>query len=309
MRVEPLSPAPVAIPPGSPVLVSVLRNEALRLPYLLAYYRGLGFDRFLMVDNGSTDGTRERLLAEPGVTVFAAEGSFNASHGGADWLHPLLDRWCDGRWILWVDADELLVWPGGGGIHALIARLEAKGAEGLFTMMIDMYSDRPFGRIGYRAGAPFAEAAPFFDRAPYRAIVMKAFPHRQIYGGVRERLFRQMRVPLAYAPTISKLPLLRWRRGRRFAMVTHALGEPVPLAPICGALLHFKMFDDIVEKCRVETARGEHFQGAREYRLLGTIIARSAGASFVDPAYSTRYRSPEDLVVQGLMSARAPFNR
>jgi hypothetical protein len=41
-----------------------VRNEILRLPQTLAHYRKIGVARFFIVDNGSTDGTREILAAQ-----------------------------------------------------------------------------------------------------------------------------------------------------------------------------------------------------------------------------------------------------
>ncbi len=50
-----------AIRPSDVLLVSTVRNEKIRLPYFLRYYRELGIDHFLIVDNDSTDGTLDYL--------------------------------------------------------------------------------------------------------------------------------------------------------------------------------------------------------------------------------------------------------
>ncbi len=47
------------------LLFTVLRNEKVRLPYFLQYYRDLGIDHFLIVDNDSDDGSREYLARHP----------------------------------------------------------------------------------------------------------------------------------------------------------------------------------------------------------------------------------------------------
>src|SRR5689334_2342449 len=52
------------------------RNERLRFPYFLKYYRELGVDRFFVIDNGSTDGTVPLLTAEPDVHVFRTDAAF-----------------------------------------------------------------------------------------------------------------------------------------------------------------------------------------------------------------------------------------
>lgn len=302
-----LSGRPIDIAPSHHVMASVVRNEALRLPYLLAYYRKLGFDRFIFIDNGSTDGTRELLLAQPEVFVFQKESSFAASQFGMDWVNHILDEFCDGNWVLLADADECLIWSGSetSTIQALTARLAAESAEGLFTIMVDMYSRKAFGRIGYVPGRSFIEYAPFFDRRPYRLIAAALFPYWQIYGGVRERVFRAL--GRTVSPTMSKVPLLRWRKGQRFAMVAHGLASPLTLARMRGALLHFKLLDDIYEKCRREAARGEHFDRGSEYVTLGAAIERARHGSFYEPGLSTRYRDTAGLLAMGILSEESPF--
>jgi hypothetical protein len=64
----------------------LVRNELVRLPWLLAYYRALGVDRFLVLDNASDDGTAQWLLEQgPDVHVFHTAASFTASGAGMCW--------------------------------------------------------------------------------------------------------------------------------------------------------------------------------------------------------------------------------
>ena len=44
------------IKPADILLVCTFRNEQIRLPYFLKYYRDLGVAHFLFIDNGSEDG-------------------------------------------------------------------------------------------------------------------------------------------------------------------------------------------------------------------------------------------------------------
>jgi hypothetical protein len=306
-RLDYLSNRPMRIS-EQPILVSVIRNETIRLPYFLSHYRSLGFEQFIFIDNDSTDGSREYLLAQPDTFVLTTTDSFSANRWGMTWVNGLLDRFCEGRWALVVDADEILVWPGSehGTIQGLTRQLDSVGAEALFTIMLDMYSHRPFGQIGYVPGAPFTDYCPLFDVGPYALVEAKAPPYRQLYGGVRGRLFKQIGAGFN-PPTVSKVPLVRWKRGQAFVLVTHALLEDIPLARMRGALLHFKMFDDLPEKCRIEVERGEHYESGREYRALGLAIAQSRDGTFVAPGVSTRYEGTDQLVELNLMSVSDPF--
>jgi hypothetical protein len=298
-----ISRAGIGISRNSHIVLCVVRNESLRLPYLLSYYRQLGFDRFMLVDNDSTDGTTEFLQQQPDVILFHTEDHFGEPPGaGLIWKNTILDRFCNGRWTLVADADELLVWSGSEHetVQQLTRKLDECSAEVLFTIMLDMYSDKPFGEIGYHPGLRFLDFAPFFDRGPYDLLPAGPFPFRQIHGGVRSRLYRQHRVSSA-PPVMSKVPLVKWRAGQRFIIAQHALLNPAPLAPMQGALLHFKMFDDLPHKCEVEAQRGEYYAGGREYRTLGKIIRNSPTRSFFDPHISLRYESTSQLHALGLV--------
>jgi Glycosyl transferase family 2 len=309
-KIDYLGKAKIDIRPGCQVALAVVRNEAIRLPFLLNYYRGIGVDRFIFIDNDSTDGSREMLLAQSDSFVFLTENSFAEANCGYRWVNGMLDRFCDGCWTAVIDADECLLWPDceGKSIKILTERFDKLGAEALFTIVLDMYSNKPFGKIGYVPGESFVKYSGFLDRGPYSMIEAKLFPFQQIYGGVRARLFQQAGAAI-HPPTMSTVPLIRWRKGRQFLIGRHGLNAGVWLAPMRGALLHFKMFDDLQEKCRIEVARGEHFDGAREYKVLLSAIEAAKGHSFYDPTVSIPFTDTQSLIALGLMSDQLPFGR
>lgn len=58
------------------LLFAKLRNEALRLPHFINYYKNLGVNRFFFVDNNSDDNSREIILDEPSAYLFYTEENF-----------------------------------------------------------------------------------------------------------------------------------------------------------------------------------------------------------------------------------------
>ncbi len=286
----------------APAGICVVRNEMLRLPAFLEHYRRLGLGQFIVIDNDSSDGSTGYLDEQKDVLLFHTRDRYADAHSGIAWVNAILDRYCAGRWILFVDADELLVWPGmeNDGIDGLVRRLDAQSAGALFTVMLDMYADRPFGSIGYERGASLTACCPFFDPGPYRVVRSRRFPFRQVYGGVRARIFREMNADF-HPPTISKVPMVRWREGQHFAHSAHALGLSEKLPDFQAALLHFKMLDDFVDKCAVEANHRQYYAGGREYRLIGEAITKRANASFHDPDVSVRYTRANRLVEMGLL--------
>ena len=187
---------------GAVPCVTLLHNEENILTDFLDHYRALGDVSFLVVDDRSTDASREILLSAPDVTVFEPRsGSTYATHQSV-WRSELLDRFATGRWVLVPDIDEHFVYVDAEtrGLQALVQSLEAEGAEALLTLMIDMYADQPLKDHVYRGGG-LRQAFSLFDGpalAPFGYRLLPP-PHRfrqryptpsvMAYGGFRERLF------------------------------------------------------------------------------------------------------------------------
>ncbi len=158
-----------AIRPGDVLLFSTLRNEAVRLPYFLDYYRRIGVAHFLVVDNASDDGSRELLAGEADVSVWTTGASYKRARFGADWMTWLQRRYAHGHWSITVDADEFLVYPycDTRPIQALTDWLDASSLRSFPAMLLDMY---PRGRVDlapYRPGQDPLEITAWFDAGNY----------------------------------------------------------------------------------------------------------------------------------------------
>ena len=102
-----------------------------------------------------------------------------------------------------------------------------------------------------------------------------------------------------HAPTVSKVPLVRWRKGMRFLYSTHSLSH-VTTAKVTGALLHFKFLSDFHDRVETEVARGEHYDGAREYRAYRDLMRKQGAVNFLNEK-SVRFEDSAQLVRLGLM--------
>lgn len=85
------------------------QERALSAAHLLDYYRRLGVEHFLVIDNQSPDATMAFLDGQEDVSTVLATANYGEARYGVDWLNGVLRRFCVGKWVLWVDADELLV--------------------------------------------------------------------------------------------------------------------------------------------------------------------------------------------------------
>ncbi|MEM8840795.1 MAG: glycosyltransferase family 2 protein [Pseudomonadota bacterium] len=289
-----------------PVLISTIRNEAVRLPYFLRYYRELGVAHFLIVDNGSTDATRALLTGAPDVSIWQTQASYRASNFGADWVNHLLSRYCVDRWILCVDPDELLIYPycDTRGLPALTRWLDQNGRVSLGALMLDMYGAGPASATPYGAGEDPLLAAPWFDAGNYLSERHIRYHNLWIQGGPRQRVV--FAEDPENAPALNKTPLVKWGAGTVFVTSTHNL---LPQrynhnyardggAWTSGALLHFKFLDTLSGKVAEEMHRKEHYLAGAEYR---TYADRGLDQSFWT-RHSSRYEGWQQLAALGVIA-------
>jgi hypothetical protein len=313
-------------------LFAVMRDEMLRLPYFLNYYRQLGVSRFFVIDNGSEDGLREYLLEQPDCHLFFTKGSYANSGAGVRWLNSLLDLYGESHWIILADADELLVYPRSeeADLPHFCGWLDRSGYKVVYALLLDMYSALPIREVDYQQGEDFRTACPYHDGNYFavRRYGFPAFPPFEHIGGPRLRLcfneqntpavWPRLRVKLArralaaahraglltqhQAPTVAtqafKLPLTKWQKGNAFR-TSHRL-NPVKLAPVTGALLHFKYFQDFNKRIGDALRHGEHYAGSAEYRRYAELLKRNPNLSLAD-AGSVPYNSSQELIDRGLM--------
>jgi len=293
---------------GAVLCLATMRNEAVRLPHWLAHHRRLGVDRFLIVDNASDDGTRELLEAEPDVALWATGASYRAARFGMDWLGWLARAHAAGHWALTLDADELLIYPHWEErpLAALAAELDRRGQPALGTLMVELYPRGRLSETPYSPGDDPVAALPCFDAGPYRARRQRPARNLWVQGGPRDRLF--FSDTPRRAPTLNKLPLVKWRPGHAYLNSCHALLPPrLNLAwdgpgddRLSGALLHTKFLNTIVERSADPAHRREHF---------GTpdLFGRYHDALAADPVLwhggATRFEGWRQLERLGLISS------
>lgn len=307
-QLTPLADRTSAIGPRDILLFATLRNEIERLPEFLSHYRGLGVGHFLIVDNDSDDGGTDYLRDQPDLSLWRAAGSYRASRFGMDWLGALLVRHGHGHWCLTVDADELLVYPGceSRGLGELTAHLDRHGVAGMGALLLDLYPGGRLDRADAPPGAPLVRRLPFFDPGPYRCRIMQPRRNRWVQGGVRERAFFADRPERA--PTLNKLPLIRWNRRFAYVNSTHSMLPPRlndlydgPGDPrLSAVLLHGKFLPQIVGKSAEELTRRQHFAYPDAY--AGYHLALTGAPTLRGPA-SVGYDGPSQLVSLGLMAA------
>ena len=261
------------IQPGDILAASTLRNEVTRLPFFLSHHRKLGVKHFLMVDNGSDDGTRDFLCAQPDVSLWSTTHSYRLSRFGVDWLTWLQVRHAHGHWCLTLDADEVFIYPHHDTrpLSALTQWLDDTNRTSFGALMLDMYPKGPIGNHSYAPGDDPFDTLCWFDGGNYTVQRKSDLQNLWIQGGVRARKFFADRP--RRAPTMSKTPLVKWNRRYVYVSSTHSL-LPRRLNHVyddqggeltSGILLHSKFLPQVLERSKEEKGRKEHFANSALY--------------------------------------------
>lgn len=190
----------------------VVRNELLRLPYFLDYYRQKGIGKFLVVDNNSSDGSLAYLQSQPDVYLWHSTFSYNKANFGSAWLELLLSKYGVGNWCLIVDADEIFYYPDcdNKNIVQLCQKLDWHNKTAFSAVLLDMYSDKAIKDTHYTSGANFLDVCPYFDRKFHHIKVEKGGLYNNqtcYFGGLRRRIFGEH-------PVLAETPKLRAPRDK-----------------------------------------------------------------------------------------------
>lgn len=257
-------PAARPAAPGEVTVVCLVRDGVYYLDAFLDHYRGLGIRHFVFIDNGSRDGTPERLALEPGVAVLQAALPWGAFENGL--RNYAAKRYCADRWCLFADMDEIFDFPGreDGGIAGLIARLEAEAATALPAQMLEMV---PGGALAESEGLDYRAVLDQFrfcstadiSRTGYTSAEtgfswflgqnrLPARPPAILFGGLRRSIFGEN-------CCLTKHPLVFVAEDVQPGVHPHA-SAGVKLASFDGLIRHYKFANSPLARDRRTLAEG-----------------------------------------------------
>ncbi|MBR8826989.1 MAG: tetratricopeptide repeat protein [Gomphosphaeria aponina SAG 52.96 = DSM 107014] len=294
----------IEIAPDDILCFVVERNESLRMPYFLQYYRSMGVDKFLIVDNDSTDDTRAYLAQQPDVYLWNSDRSFAVSKFGSHWVQLLLQNYGVNHWCLTIDADEFLYYPDceTKNLHQLCEELEQENKQALRGVLLDMYSDKPIKDTEYKSGQNPLEVCCYFDKKFYSRKQEKAGQGRHensYWGGVRQRVFG---IPEdnkgAFA--LHKAPLFKYNDSIKLCPGFHTLSN-VKFSDQTGCLFHFKFFSSFYEYVRDSIERGEHVIDASEYRQYAKKFEGNSDLTLFSPEHSVKFKDSKQLLDLGVI--------
>ncbi|MCY0096397.1 glycosyltransferase family 2 protein [Hoeflea ulvae] len=280
--------------PENPVVISVVRNENERLPDFFRHYRQAGIEKFVFLDNGSSDGTTEFLAEQADTDVYRCTRPFDwmKKHG---WINLLISMYGRERWYIYVDGDEHLVFDGidEGKTFADVAKvMQDRGLRRVRGCLIDMYSDGPLLKSSYNRGERLLEAYPYFDGEGYKEEKYKEIISRK--GGPRQRAFGQ--ADKNFRPEMTKYPMFRLSGHDVFANPHHIWPYEGNFVSECYfGILHFKFLPDVQKRIEDAIENENYWGGSLEYKCYQKTLRENNSTTLLSPI-SQRYKHVSDLV-------------
>ena len=256
---------PRRIAGDDPIVFCLLRNGMPWLASFLAHHRALGFRHFVMLDNGSTDGTFEALAQERGVTLLSTSAPYKAYENTLK--RYLVDRYGMGRWCLFVDIDEQFDYPGRGNVSLtqLTDYLDARNANCVITQMLDMFADAPLSQLAIRGKSDLQSVFPRYELANIDA---RPYPFGDAgeiamqWGGIRKAIF-------GTDNGLTKVSFFRNEPGLAPFVHWHHVKNG-RFADFSAVLFHYPFESGFEDKVREAVVSGRYgYHTPDEYRAYG----------------------------------------
>ena len=287
------------------VLFSTMKNESHRLPFFLDFYRAMGVNHFIFVDNDSNDGFSEVIENCADVTAYHTKESYKDSNFGMHWINYLLNKHGVDKWCFTCDPDEFFVYPydDSRNLRDLTEYLDSIRQRSFFTIMVDMYSNKPISETNYTNNQDPLEICPYFDGVGYSKQYSSNYKNLYVQGGVRQRVFACSKPESA--PALNKVPLIKWKFGYAYVSSMHMaiprhLNRCVDTHKVSGALLHYKFIAQLQEKVSCELEAKQHYNDSAEYKQYGAVIEKEE--ELYDSQVSMQFKDWKPLPRLGLIN-------
>jgi len=317
---------------------AIVKNESYYMRSFLDHHRKLGVDQFIILDDRSSDGTRELLVSQPDCLVLESPFGFGErlpvpggdgekqERAGILFKSLIPQRFLAGRYALYLDGDEYLVLPAGvasvGELFDLLARHDVPSVA---ANLIDFFP-ATVTEMDVPRELPTAEAMlgahAWFDALPLLGWKDGVAEPVRVNESSTARLFEKHRIktvpesmqraprwlnrllPYAYPKTsVQKTPVVRWDPGVGYLNSHRA--SVAPTHDVLLGLAHLKFTYDLARRIGYALESKAYVRGSRKYQWYGELLdeMRRGDPSFLGP-HSRRYESPADLAAAGLTQLR-----
>lgn len=271
----------------SPILFCVIRNDINKIEYFMDYYRKLGIECFVFLDNDSDDGTRQFICEQKDTIVYQSKQQYSSARRVA-WLNRLLAIYGQDRWCMIVDSDEFVNFIGSEKykLTDIVKIAVSKKYKRIEGFLLDMY---PKGNLfGMEESGDFFKKCIYFDADTYKLSVGGV--GLQITGGPRKRKFD-------FDCILSKYPLFYFEKDMFVASSHYIIPfEKVRKCPVWFAVCHYKFIDEKdMEKIKEAVKKGNYAGNSIFYKKYLDVINSNGEIEFYKAGLSVKFENSDSL--------------
>lgn len=315
-------------------LYTIVRDEMYFLPAFLDHYRSIGIEQFIILDDGSKDGSSEYLAAQSDCAVFHSCYAYGdniiwdrpdhppkETRAGTAFKNEIPAHLLPDRFALYLDVDEFLVLPPDAKhLNEVIDRLRNCGQACVAASVVEFFpkdfeclnkSFKPASFTELLAEYPYFDAEPVIklrkERQPkitWRSKSRKLF---ETYGlcpvsrGICGKIARYFgwQEPRQGSPHL-KTPILN-HTATTFRIGSHMANVP-PAYDMMLTLIHFIFTSNFMQKIERAQHWKSHDKKGRKYNLYCDLMNAMApnNAEFAD-RHTQRFQNADQFIKAGLM--------
>ncbi|QZO08497.1 glycosyltransferase family 2 protein [Enterococcus raffinosus] len=252
-------------------------NDINKIGEFLNYYRNLGIEHFVVMDNCSDDGTLNFLMKQKDVDIYQINTKYN-SQKRAGWRNRLIAYYGLERYYLCLDSDEFLFFEDSenSDIKSLINIMKTKGQKHIRSFLLDMYADKFFYNS---TGEDFINQCVYYDWSTYSESKYGVGIH--LRGGVRERIF-------GISNENTKYPLFKATKGDFFTDHYPIFYQQKYSQSLDCGLKHYKFLPTDIKKYQEFVKSGIYSNGSSEYKRYLEVIEDGI-PNFVSKYHSKKF--------------------
>lgn len=316
-------------------LVSIIKNEYFFLKAWIQHYRKLGVEQFILIDDGSEDGSLEYLCKQPDCIVLQTPFNYgqeiyqrsrrkpwavNSIRAGIKFKSLLPRKYSRGSWCIYADPDEFLFIPSAfDSIQSATEWLDQRNVSLVAGSVVEFFP-RSIDDMLTTVAAPsgldeLLTLSPYYDKCPLIEIDQFGEINR-LNNSASGRLFERYGIEfdkssqgeskapppnkqrMAIGSATHKIPL--HKPSWRVRLKNGHKGTVPPSNIFLPCVAHFKFTPDMGRRINEALRTRAWSLGSRKYTRYEALfeeMVRCRG-SFLGPD-SSKFNSAEDLEACG----------
>jgi hypothetical protein len=299
-------PTAVAYDDDELLVICVVRNGEEYVQPFMAHYRALGARHLVFLDNGSTDGTVDRLRRYEGVTVLETDAPYELYENTMK--RYLAERFSAARWNLIADIDELFDFPYSDrlGLPDFLRYLNSHRYTAVVAQMLDMFADRPLNASPVEADEDLTSAYRYYDISEivsmdHRLLDVGHLGIRFHQGGIRRKVFGTLN-------GLTKTALVRMD-GRVQPFVAWHHVRHARFADVSCVLRHYPFRPSFFRKVQDAVATGRYGRvTSDEYAAYWAVLSNQPDVNLRQET-AREWSSLEELIESGFLVVSPAYRR